>query len=380
MKYKICFTITSRADFSLAYPIINEFKKNKKFKILVVSSGYLSGKKYGSKIELVKQKIRKINFEIKNFPLKDNSHQITKSLSYGISKFSDFFLKLKPNFLFVFADKFEMLAPVIASLQFKIPICHIEGGDITEGAIDDNIRHSITKLSHLHFVSTKEYKKRLIQLGEENWRISVTGSSSLDLIKNAKLKSKSELSVDYKFDFKKSFVLCTFHPVTNEINQTKKYIDSLISSLNKVNDNIIFTSPNADLSSSIIVKKIKNFSKKNSKIKYIEKLPFSDYLSLMKYSKFMIGNSSSGIIEAATLKTKVINIGTRQKGRVIPGNVISCGYSQKEISKSILKLDKMDKNFFNPYFKKNSSQKIYKFFINNFKKNLVLKKFKDIKI
>lgn len=378
MKKKILFNVTSRADFSLAYPIIEEFIDYNKFKIYIVTSGYLSGKKYGKKIDLIKKKIKKIDYEIKNYPLKDNGKEITKSLADGVAKYSEYLDKVKPDFLFVFADKFEMLAPVISSLQFNIPICHIEGGDITEGALDDNIRHAITKLSHLHFVSTNEYKKRLIQLGEEKWRISVTGSPSLDLINQSKFKKKFELSKIYKFQNNEEYILCTFHPVTNEIQNTSRYIENLIKALKIQNKNIIFTSPNADLSRSIIEKKIKNFVSNNANAFYLDKISYIDYLSLMKSSCFLIGNSSSGIIEAASLKTKVINVGTRQKGRLAGKNVISCGYSVKEIKKSILQLSKIKNNFHNPYFKKNSSSRILKFFIKNLKNNLLLKKFRDI--
>ena len=377
MKKKICFNITSRADFSLAYPIIKEFKKNSDFKICLVCSGYLSGKKYGKKIDIVRRKLKKVDLEIKNYPLNDNSKEITKSLSYGIKEFSEYFNKSKPDFLFVFADKFEMLAPVVSSLQFQIPICHVEGGDITEGALDDNIRHAITKLSHLHFVSTDNYKKRLIQLGEEKWRISVTGSPSLDLINEIKFKNKFQLSKIYNFNFSEDFILCTFHPVTNEIKNTSKYIHNLIKALERQKKFIIFTSPNADLSRSIIEKKIKNFVKNNNAI-YLNKISYVDYLSLMKSSSFMIGNSSSGIIEAATLKTKVINVGNRQKGRIVGNNVITCGYSVDEIYNSILNVKKIKNKFFNPYFKKNSSIRIVNFFKKNMKKKLLLKRFKDI--
>jgi len=376
---KILFCITSRADFSLAYPIIKEFKNFKKFKILISTSGYLSGNKYGKKIKLIKDKIKKVDFEIKNHPLDDNSFEITKSLSKGILSFSNIFKKKKPDFIFVFADKYEMLAPVIASLQYSIPICHVEGGDITEGAIDDNIRHSITKLSHLHFVSTEEYKNRLIQLGEEKWRIKNVGSPSLDLIKQINFKTRNELSKIYNFDAKKDFILCTFHPVTNEINNTSKYISNLLQSLKNKKFTIIFTSPNADQSRSIITKQIKKFVKKNKNSLYIEKQPYVDYLSLMKHSNFMIGNSSSGIIESATTKTKVINVGNRQKGRIMPRNVINSKHDFTDIKKKISQISKLRVKFNNPYYKKNSSLKILRFFVKNSNRGILTKKFYDIK-
>lgn len=378
MKYKVCFVLTSRADFSLALPIINEFKKDKKLKVSVISSGYLSGNKYGKKIDLIRKHIKKVDLEIKNFPKGDNADYITNSFAEGVFKFSKYFKNYKPDYLFVFADKYEMLSPVIASIQFKIPICHIEGGDLTEGALDDNIRHAITKFSHLHFVSTQEYKRRLIQLGEEPWRISVTGSPSLDLMQNVNFIPKNKLSKKINFDVNKDFILCTFHPVTNELNKTKNYISNLISSLKKQKVNIILTSPNADLTSLIIKDELKKFEKKYKNVKYLEKGEYLDYLSLMKYCKFMIGNSSSGIIESASLKTKVINIGNRQKGRVIPKNVINCGYKRNEILIAINKVKKFKPIYFNPYYKKNISKKIHSFFKSNMNKNIVNKRFVDI--
>ena len=281
--------------------------------------------------------------------------------------------------MFVFADKYEMLAPVIASLQYSIPICHVEGGDVTEGAIDDNIRHSITKLSHLHFVSTKEYKNRLIQLGEEKWRIKTVGSPSLDLIKKINFKTKNELSKIYNFNANKDFILCTFHPVTNEISNTFRYISNLLQSLKKTKFTIIFTSPNADQSRSIITQQIKKFVRKNKNSLYIEKQPYVDYLSLMRHSNFMIGNSSSGIIESATTKTKVINIGNRQKGRIMPRNVINSKYNVADIKKKIYQISKLRVKFNNPYYKKNSSLKILQFFVKNLNRGVLTKKFYNIK-
>ena len=193
-----------------------------------------------------------------------------------------------------------------------------------------------------------------------------------------KFTSRDNLTKKFSFNFNEKFILCTFHPVTNELNKTNEYITELIDCLKKQKLNIIFTSPNADQSSLQIVKKIKNFEKKNLKVKYLKKLEYSEYLSLMKHCEFMIGNSSSGIIESSTLKTKAINIGTRQKGRVVPKNVISCRHNKKDILSSMMRINKLKTKFINPYFKKNVSKRIYKFFISNLNKDIVNKKFVDI--
>jgi GDP/UDP-N,N'-diacetylbacillosamine 2-epimerase (hydrolysing) len=379
MRNKICFTITSRADFSLALPIIKRFKKSKKFKIYLISSGYLSGKKYENKISLIKKKI-KIDKEIKNYPLKDNPLEITKSLARGISDFGNYFNKIKPKYIFVFADKYEMLAPVIAATQFDIIICHVEGGDVTHGALDDNIRHAITKLSHFHFCSNSIYKKRLIQLGEDKNRICVSGCPSLELIKKKKINKKIFYK-KYNIKLDNNFILSTFHPVTQEITNTKKYIKNLIRALSEFNIQVIFTSPNADNSRETIVKEIKKNQKKNINIKYLNKVDYEDYFKLMNNCIFMIGNSSSGIIESASFSKIAINIGTRQSGRVYSSNIINCNYSTKEIVKAInttLLRKNHNKKYKNLYLNGKASEKIYKFISKQDMTPHIIKKFVDI--
>lgn len=380
MKTKICFAITSRADFSLALPLIKIFKKSKKFKVIVVSSGYLSGKKYENKISLIKKKI-KVDKEIKNYPLGDNALNITKSLSRGIFEFGIYLNKVKPKYIFVFADKYEMLAPTIAATQFGTIICHVEGGDITYGALDDNIRHAITKLSHFHFCSNIIYKKRLIQLGEDKKRICVSGCPSLELIKKDSINRK-DFFRKYHINIDKNFILSTFHPVTHEIKYTKKYIKNLINALSKISFQIIFTSPNADNSRDIIVREIIKNSKIKKNIKYLKKIDHEDYLRLLNDCSFMIGNSSSGIIESASFSKIAINIGSRQSGRVFSNNIINCGYKVNEIDRAIKKaclIKNKYKKFKNLYSNGIASQKIYKFIKKQDMKKYKVKKFIDLK-
>jgi GDP/UDP-N,N'-diacetylbacillosamine 2-epimerase (hydrolysing) len=380
MKTKICFAITSRADYSLALPIINQFKKTKKYKIFTVSSGYLSSRKYENKITIVKKKL-KIDKEIKNFPLQDTSLHITKALGIGIIEFAIYFKKIKPKYVFVFADKYEMLAPTLAAVQLDAIICHVEGGDITHGAIDDNIRHAITKLSHYHFCSTSSYKKRLVQLGEHKSRILVSGCPSLELIKKQSLDNKYFYN-KYKVKLNKEFVLSTFHPVTHELKNTRKYIKNLIYALKKTRIQIIFTSPNADLSRDIIVKEIKKETKKNKLIKYLERIEYEDYFKLLNNCKIIIGNSSSGIIESPSFSKISINIGSRQLGRIFSNNIIQCGYSCSQISNAIKKaltVNKKKIRFKNPYLNGIASKKIYNFISKKNKKNNKVKKFINLK-
>ena len=383
---KVCFIITSRADFSLALPVIRRFRLSKNLKIQVIISGYITKKKYGYPLEIIKKQIKKIDYIISNYPKKDDVNSISTAVSNGSAKFSSAFQKLKPNYVFVFADKYEMLSPVVALVPLSIPICHIEGGDITEGAIDDNIRHAITKLSHMHFVSTNQYKKRVIQLGEESWRIKVVGSPSLDLIKSKNLLSKKQLEKKLNVRFKDDFFLVTFHPVTHELNYTVNQIRSLLNALSKFKHKIVFTAPNADNKRDNIDSEIKKFTKKNSNSCYLKNIDYNIYLSLLKYSDAVVGNSSSGIIEASSLNTFTVNVGNRQKRREAPSSVIHCNYQTASIVKAIKQVLSLKKNknfkFKNPYFQNNdTSNLIYNFFNKNKnKKELLKKKFNDIKV
>jgi UDP-hydrolysing UDP-N-acetyl-D-glucosamine 2-epimerase len=274
-----------------------------------------------------------------------------------------------------------MHAAVVAALPFKIPVAHISGGESTEGSIDELIRHSITKMSHLHFASTELYRQRIIQMGEDPWRVIVTGALNLDNLKRENLFNLSNLKMAYGIEPTDPILLVTYHPVTLEYEHTRMQMRELLSALEETNFNIIFTYPNADTSSRIIIEMINKFVRKNKNSQMAINLGTQAYFGLMRCASAMVGNSSSGIIEAASFGLPVVNIGNRQSGRVRGKNVIDVGYEKAEILSGINKATSLEfrneiENLINPYGSGNASEKIIDKLKNiKIDNNLLIKKF-----
>jgi UDP-hydrolysing UDP-N-acetyl-D-glucosamine 2-epimerase len=311
---------------------------------LIVSGMHLSHE-FGSTIDGIVADGFTVGDRIEMLLASDTPEGVAKSIGLGIIGFAQAFARNRPDILVVAADRFEMYAAAVAALPFNIPVAHIEGGDLTEGAIDDALRHSMTKLSHLHFVSTDEYGRRVEQLGEEPWRIMVSGAPSLDNLTSFTLRSADELERKYHVAFKPSPLLVTFHPVTLEYKETRYQISELLAALENFDGPIIFTRPNADTHGRIIAEEIRRFVVCHPSAHMVENFGTRDYISAMSLAGVMVGNSSSGLIEAPSLKVPVINIGNRQRGRVRARNVIDVGYDRKEIVAGIQKA-------INPEFRK----------------------------
>ena len=335
---------TSRSDYGIYFPILKKIQEST-FNLKLFVTGMHLSPEFDKTIDNITHDGFPIAETIEMLLSSDSPDAISKSMGLGIIAFSQCFTKKRPDILIVLGDRFEMYSAVIAALPYKIPIAHIHGGEITQGAIDDVIRHSITKHSHLHFVSTTEYARRVHQMGEEKWRIEVSGAPGLDNLNHIKLLNKKELETLLNISFQGSPVIVTFHPVTLEYEHTEWQINELLSALANINKPIVFTSPNADTNGRIIINKINQFVNKSEDSFYIKNLGTQAFFSLMNIASVMIGNSSSGIIESASFKLPVINIGTRQKGRVKGKNVIDVDYKKESIAKAI-------KNAINPIFKK----------------------------
>lgn len=336
MKNKIAILTTSRSDYSLISPLLLELRKTKKliFKLIVCGS-HLS-QKHGLTINEIYKDKNKIDFKFNSF-LKNNEN-IDKSIELMIKGFNKALAKLKPNLIFLPGDRYEILAAAYSAYLHKIPIIHYAGGQITEGAWDDAIRHSITKLSSLHYVSTKNCRKILIQMGENPHKVFVTGSLGIDNTKNLKLYFLDEIENMISFKLKSSFALVTFHQETLSNVKKMNQIKALINALKYFkNISYIFTAPNIDENSNLIINEIKKFIKQNKNSVFIPSLGKKLFLSILKKSKFMIGNSSSGIIEAPNFKVPTINIGDRQKGRILSKSIINCKNNKQDIIKSIKK-------------------------------------------
>ena len=384
-KRKICVVTGSRAEFGLLYWLIKEIIADQDLKMQLVVTGMHLSSNFGMTYrEIVKHfKInKKINIQLSS----DTSMGISKSMSIAQRSFSKVFDELNPDIIVVLGDRYEILSAATAAMIAKIPIAHIHGGEITEGSWDDSIRHCITKMSHLHFTAIKEYKNRVIQLGEEPKRVFNVGSMGIENIKKLNLLDKNEFEKLINLKLNKKNILVTFHPVTLEYKTAKKQFQELLDAINKLKDtNIIFTKSNSDTDGKIINFMIDQFVNENpDKSVGFASLGHLKYLSALQYVDVVVGNSSSGILEAPSFKIGTINIGDRQKGRVKAKSVIDCLPSSKSIKKAIKKayskkFQAQLKKVTNPYDNGISSKKIVKIIKNFELKDILKKKFYNIK-
>ena len=336
---KICVVTASRADYGLLKCLMEEIKNSSKLKLQLIATGSHYSKKFGETIKIIKSDGFKIDYKIK-LPLKSDTAKGTiKTLSFLLDRFPDAISKVKPDMILLLGDRFEILAVATAALIARVPIIHLHGGELTEGAYDDSFRHSITKMSFLHFAAHEKYKNRIIQLGEKPKYVFNVGGFGIDNIKKIKLLSKNGLETKLNLKFLKKNLLITFHPVTLEKDQNNKQINSMLKSLQRLkNTGLIFTLPNADTGNDIIFKKIKLFCKKNKNARCFKSLGQTIYLSCMKHVDGIVGNSSSGLMEAPAFKKGTINIGDRQGGRLKSISVIDCKANLASISKALKKL------------------------------------------
>ena len=357
---KICVISATRAEWYLLKNICKEIKADKDLTLQLIISGTHLSKEYGSTYKDVQKEFhidKKVHILSKN----NDSLGICKNISVAIAKFSQVLNELKPDIVVILGDRYEMLALATVCLILQIPIAHIYGGELSLGAIDDSIRHSITKMSSLHFVAANEYKKRVLQLGEEEKRVFFVGSLAGENIAKMKFLSKDELEKELGISFKRDIFLITYHPQTIN-SKDKEEFGIFLNELSKLRDSsLIFTKANADENGKFINESIEKFCKNNANAKLFDSLGALKYLSLMKISKAVLGNSSSGICESPFFKTPCINIGDRQRGRIRASNIIDCDI--KNLNEALKRLDSSDfkenlKNFKNPFENKMASKMI----------------------
>lgn len=358
-KIKVCYFTFSRSEFGLMKKLVSKLKKNKSFTLNVVVGGSHLSKRYGLSINEIKNSNIKIDNIIK-YDLNINSEKkIIDFMNFLQKKAFDILKKFDPDVILIMGDRYELLPISNIATVCNIPIAHVSGGEVTTGAIDDQIRHAISKFSHIHFVANQEFKNRLMKMGEENWRIAVSGEPGLERINDVTRRPVEELSKEY-VNLQEKTALVTFHPVTKKNHSLQKQIEALLSALKKFKINVIFTGSNADLGGSLINDKIKVYVKKNDNCIFIKNLGFENYHNLLKHVNLMIGNSSSGIIEAASYNLPVVNIGDRQDGRPQSHNVLNSDYTKDDIIKKITLALKLKVKVKNIYFQNNSSEIIIK--------------------
>ena len=384
-KRKICVVTGTRAEYGLLYWLLKEIQKDKTLKLQLIVTGMHLSPEFGLTYKEVEKEF-KITKKIK-LALKDDSCiGISNDMAKLQQKFTKTLKDLTPDILVILGDRWEMLSVSISAMLCNIPIAHIHGGETTQGAIDEAIRHSITKMAHLHFTATNKYKKRVIQLGENPKRVFNVGGMGVENIKRLKLLRKSELEKSINFKFNKKNLIVTFHPVTLETKTAKEQFKNLLEVIDDLKEtHIIFTKANSDTDGKIINKMIDEYVAKNShKSVAFTSLGQLRYLSALQYVDAVIGNSSSGLLEAPSFKIATINIGNRQKGRIKAKSVIDCKPTKKDILKAIDKIYKKkfdiklqnSKNLYEQ--KKYPSKKIVEILKEIDLDNILTKKFYDI--
>lgn len=383
---KISILTATRAEYGLLKPIINKLKKVPDFDVRVVVTGAHLSPEFGLTYKEIEQDGIQIDEKIEILLSSDTPSSISKSMGLAMISFADYFARLNPDMLIVLGDRYETLAVCCTAMNQKIPIAHLYGGETTEGAVDESIRHAITKLSYLHFTSTEEYRRRVIQLGEQPNRVFCVGAIGIENILNEKFMNKAELEQSINFKLDRPYAVITFHPVTLENNNSAEQFKALLDICkNHKGMKFIFSKANADADGRVINKLIDSFVIVNNNAAAFTSLGMVRYLSAVKYSSMVVGNSSSGLIEAPSFGVPTINIGDRQKGRLQADSVINCEPVKDKIEKAfILALTKEFKDIayktINPYGDGNTSGKIVdaiKDFLLNDKIDLK-KKFNDM--
>lgn len=321
----------ARSDYGIYLPILRRIQADPELRLHLIVSGMHLSPEFGLTVKAIESDGFKIDERLEMLLSSDSPEGIAKSIGLGVISFAQAYGRFRPDILVILGDSFEIYAAALAALPFKIPVAHIHGGEITFGAIDDALRHSMTKLSHLHFVSTKEYGRRVEQLGEEPWRITVSGAPSLDNIQAIRLLPLEELETLYGLQLRPPPLLVTFHPATLEYEQADWQVCELLAALDETRIPVVFTLPNADTGSRLIMHRIEEFIQAHPLTQKVENLGTQGYFSMMAVAVAMVGNSSSGIIEAPSFGLPVVNIGTRQAGRVKAANVIDVGYERTDI-------------------------------------------------
>lgn len=364
---KICIVTATRAEYGLLKPLMDLIKQCEYLHLQTIVTGTHLSPEFGLTYKQIESDGFHIDEKVEILLSSDTATSIVKTMALALNGMSDVLPRLSPDLLVVLGDRYEMLAIVSAATIFKIPIAHLHGGEVTDGAYDNSIRHAITKLSHLHFTSTNEYRNRVIQMGENPEQVFNVGAIGLDNIEKLKLQSRQELENELNIKFLKNNYQVTFHPETLSSLNAREQFQHLLKAIDEQQDSyFIFTKSNADTDGRIINEMIDDYVAKNpNKSIAFTSLGSLRFLSLIKECTAIIGNSSAGILEAPSLSTATINIGERQKGRIQADSVINVECNFSDINRGFQKVKdpifqrKLD-DITNPYFQKDVAENILK--------------------
>ena len=383
---KVLVITGTRAEYGLLRWVIDGISKSNLLELQLCVTGMHLSPEFGLTFQEIEKDGYQIDSKVEMLLSADTPSAISKSMGLGLIGFADEFNRLKPDLILILGDRYEIMCAAIAATIARTPIAHLHGGEATEGCIDEAIRHSITKMSHLHFVAAEEYSRRVIQLGEHTNRVFCVGGTGVDNIHKLDLLSKQELENSLDFELGGKSILVTFHPVTLESNTSGDQMRELLASLSEFTDHkIIFTMPNADTDGREILKLIESFCLDNHNCRAYTSLGQLRYLSCLKYVDVVVGNSSSGLLEVPSFKIPTVNIGDRQKGRLKAGCVIDCSPIKNQIISAIKRAVSLDfkescKVIKNPYGEGGASQKIIQTIESIALEDIIKKSFYDIKL
>lgn len=362
---KICIATGTRAEWGLLSPIAKALKNRDDVQLQIIATNMHLMPKYGETWKQIVADGFDIDFKVPMPEDTDTPGNTARAMSIALAGFADAFEALHPDMLVILGDRYEMLAVASAALIFRIPIVHIAGGEISEGAYDDSIRHAITKMSHLHLTETEDYRRRVIQLGENPDTVFNTGAIGVHNILNLPLLSHEEIEAETGVKINENTVLVTFHPATLDSKSPEVQCRNMLAALESHREcNFIFTYPNNDTNGAVIIRLIEEFKAKNpDRVAIFRSLGQIRYFSVLKYAGAVVGNSSSGIIEVPSIGIPTLNIGIRQQGRIAAASVFHCGVSESEIKAGLDKIlspevRELARKKKNPYFTPNTLEKM----------------------
>ncbi len=381
---KICVVTGSRAEYGLLSGIMRAIDNDPELTLQIIATNMHLSPEFGLTYREIERDGFRIDKKVEMLLSSDTANATAKSVGLGFIGFADAYEDLKPDMILVLGDRYEIISAVSTALFYKIPVAHLHGGEITEGAYDDCIRHAITKMSHLHFTSTEEYRRRVIQLGEAPDRVFNVGAPGIENIKKVPLMGKAELEASLDgFTFGDKSLLVTYHPVTLENSTARQQIENLLAALDEIPEyKVIFTLPNSDTDGRIIISTINDYVAKHlDRAVAYPSLGLKRYLSALQFVSAAVGNSSSGIIEVPSFGIPTLNIGDRQRGRLAAASIVNCGTGKEDISKGLSKIlsaEFKQEKVENPYEGKNTTADILRVIKNYPLENLIQKSFYNL--
>jgi UDP-hydrolysing UDP-N-acetyl-D-glucosamine 2-epimerase len=362
MKRTIAVVTSSRADYGHLYWPLRDLSVNESVQLKIVVLGPHLSPEFGNTVQEIEKDDFAIDARVECLLSSDTDIGMAKTIGVAALGLADLLGRMRPDLLLLIADRYEMLAPAVVALALRIPIAHIEGGEISEGAIDDAVRNALTKMSHIHFTSTQTARQRVIDMGEEEWRVHRAGAPSLDHLRRRPLLTRAEVEARLRVDLSSPTLLVAYHPVTLD-RDTIEGANALFAALGNLSDQILFCYPNADAGSRRLIARTEDFLKLRGRGAIFKNLDAVTYWSLLRQVNLLIGNSSSGIMESASFKLPTVNIGTRQQGRERAKNVLDAAGDETSILKAIglaraTEFRQSLKDLVNPYGEGRASEKI----------------------